>query len=102
MKIKINEKLKGVDGVEVLKGDKGVPLTFKDICINALLTPEQGDDDKKKWEKYEVFKKVRDAKDTLELKVEDITLIKKCIGKTSPPLVMGQCWEILERNGKDS
>jgi len=97
MKIKLNQELKGVDGVETLKGDKGRALTFKDICINAILTPDQGEDEKKKWDRYEVFKKVREAGEIIDLKVEEVTLIKKSIGKLNPPLVMGQCWEILEQ-----
>jgi hypothetical protein len=98
MKIKINETLKGIDGVEILKGDKGHALTLKDICVNSVLTPIQEDDDRKKFEKYEIFKKVRDAKDFVELTVEEIALTKKAIGKIQPPLIMGQCYEMLENN----
>jgi hypothetical protein len=96
MKIKLNQELKGVDGVETLKGEKGRALTFKDICISAVLTPEQGEDEKKKYERYELFKKIQRGGDEADLKVEEVALIKKSIGKLNPPLVMGQCWEILE------
>jgi hypothetical protein len=97
MKIKLNQELKGVDGIETLKGDKGRALTFKDICVNAILTPEQGEDEKKKYERYELFKKIREGGAEVDLKVEEVVLIKKSIGKVNPPLVMGQCWEILEQ-----
>lgn len=100
MKIKVNETLKGIDGVEVLKGEKGRPLTLKDICINSILSPDQGDDDKKKFEKWEIFKKVRDANDFAELTVEEITIVKKSIGKIQPPLILGQCYEIIESSKK--
>jgi len=101
MKVNINQKLLGVDGVEVLKGEKGTPLLLKDICISSLLTPNQQDDERKKWEKYDVFKKLRDAvnKDGdiwVELKSEEITMLKQALGKTQTPLIMGQCWEYLE------
>ena len=96
MKVKINEKIKGLDGVETLKGEKNRDLLLRDICINALLTPDQQDDEKKKWEKYEIFKKIRDSKSDVELKAEEITTIKKAIGKLSPPLIMGQCFELIE------
>jgi len=98
MKVKIETALTGIDGVETLKGDKGRPLTIKDIIVNSVLTPLQDDDEKKKFEKYEIFKKVRDAKSEVELSIEQIALIKKSIGKIQPPLIMGQCFEILENN----
>ena len=98
MKVKIETALIGIDGVETLKSDKGRPLTIKDIIVNSVLTPLQDDDEKKKFEKYEIFKKVRDAKSEVELSIEQIALIKKSIGKIQPPLIMGQCFEILENN----
>jgi len=101
MKVNVNQKLLGVDGVEVLKGQDGRPLLVKDICINALLAPNQTDDEKKKWDKYELYKKLREGvkegeEINVELKSEEITLIKQALGKNATPLVMGQCWEMLE------
>jgi len=101
MKMNINQKLLGVDGVEALKGDKGMPLLLKDICITALLTPNQQDAEKVKWDKYEVFKKLRDAVKEgdeiwVELRSEEITMLKQAVGKTQTPLIMGQIWEMLE------
>jgi hypothetical protein len=106
MKVNINQKFFAPDGVEVLKSEKGHDLTVKDICVASLLTPNQQDDEKKKWDKYEVFKKLRDAipQDgmiVVELMAEEITLLKQAIGKTQTPLIMGQCWEALE-NGEPS
>jgi len=71
-------------------------MTLGDVCINSLLAPIQGDDEKKKWRKYELFRNVRDAKGEIELKAEEIVLIKECIGKLQSTLVMGQCWDLLE------
>ena len=96
MKIKINEKLVGVDGTP-LKGEKGQPITFKDIAIHSILSPVQGDDEKKKWDKYEIYRKLQDAKGAeVELKTEEVAILKLAIGKIQPPLIMGQCWEIIE------
>jgi hypothetical protein len=97
MKVKVNETLKGIDGVEVLKNERGKGLTLKDICVNSILSPVEGDDDKKKFEKYEIFKKIRDAKADVELSIEEVALVKKSIGKIQPPLIMGQCFEFLEK-----
>lgn len=97
MKVKLNEELKGVDGIEILKNDKGRPITLRDVCINSVLSPMEGDDDRKKFERYEIFKKIRDTEDCV-LSSEEITTLKKTIAKHNPPLIMGQCWDLLEDN----
>jgi len=95
MKVKISTVLLGIQGEE-LKAEGGHKLLLKDIMINAILTPIQDDKEQQKWLKYEIFKKIRDAKDIVELTVEDVSLIKKAIGKLSPPLIYGQCVELIE------
>jgi exonuclease III len=96
MKVKINQKLMGSDG-EPLQKEKGIAITFKDIAIHSILSPVQGDDEKKKWDKYEIYRKLQDAKGAeVELKTEEVAILKLAIGKIQPPLIMGQCWEIIE------
>lgn len=95
MKVKINQVLKDVDGTPITMNNK--PYTLGDVCIASLLTPLQEDTEKTKWEKYEIFKKIKESKNEVELTIEEIALVKKCIGKFQPPLVMGQCWEMLEK-----
>ena len=96
MKVKINQKLMGSDGAPLEK-EKGQAITFKDIAIHSVLSPVQGDDEKKKWDKYEIYRKLQDAKGTeVELKTEEVAILKLAIGKVQPPLIMGQCWEIIE------
>ena len=95
MKVKVNNQLNDVEG-QPLQGEKGRTLTMRDVCINSLLTPVQGDDEKAKWEKYEIFKKLRDAKDEVELKLEELNVVKKAVGKIQSQLLMGQVWEMLE------
>jgi len=84
----------------ILKHLRGeIVITLRDICVNALLTPTEGDDEKKKFEKWEIFKKLRDLKDDediVELTAEEISVIKKGIGKVQAPLILGQCFEMLE------
>jgi hypothetical protein len=108
MKIKINQKLFNVDGLTPISAD-GKELTLKDVCINAMLTPvaptyseqgtmtKKGDDDKTKYEKWDMFKKLRDAKEDVELKSEEITFLKKWIGEFQPQLIYGQCYDLLEK-----
>lgn len=100
MKIEnVNKPLLGVDGVTPIPNadKKGTFLTLKDVCINAVLTPVQGEEDpKKKFTKYEIYKKLQDATKEVELTVEEVATIKVCIGKFNPPLILGQCFELLE------
>jgi hypothetical protein len=94
MKIKINQKLLDALGKEIV--NNATPLTLKDVCIGSILTPIDGDDEKKKFEKYLIYKKLRDATDEADLTIEDLAIIKKGIGKFQPPLILGQCFELLE------
>jgi len=92
MKIKINTQLTGAEGKLI-----DPALTLKEVCINSILTPIQEDKEKTKLDKYDIFKKLRDAKIEVELKAEEIVVIKKAIGLLQPPLIMGQCFEMLEK-----
>jgi len=96
MKIAINQPIIGINGKEIINPDNS-KMTLKDVCVQSILTPAEGDDEKKKFEKWEIYKKLRNAQTEVELKIEEVGLIKKCIGKLQPPLVMGQCFEMLEK-----
>jgi hypothetical protein len=96
MRIKIIQNLISINGIDPII-DNGAVLTLKDVCVAAVLTPVQEDDFKKKMEKYEIFKKFRDAvEDSIELSAEEISIVKAASGKIHPPLVYGQCCEMLE------
>jgi hypothetical protein len=100
MKVKINEKLVGVDGKTPLpsKAEFGPYLTLKEICIRSILSPIETDKDMEKMTKYDLFKKFRDCKtNEIDLKAEEVVLLKKAIGKFQPPLILGQCYELLDK-----
>jgi hypothetical protein len=83
-------------------------LTLKDIFIKSILTPvkdgysptgqliSKGDDEKTKMEKWEIYKKIKNEETQAELTVEELKIIKEGIGKNEPPLVMGQCFDLIE------
>lgn len=96
MKLKIDVLLVGTDGISPLPNSP----TLKDVCINSLIAPQQEDDEKKKFEKYEIYKKIRDVEEEVELKIEELALIKRVIGKIQPTLIMGQCFELIDACGK--
>ena len=94
MKIDMTAKILGMQGEEI-KRDKEA-LTLKQVTLNALLLPVEGDKEEKKYEKWELYKRVRDSKQPMELTTKEATFIKELIGKHEPPLVMGQCWDLIE------
>jgi len=96
MKIKVNEQLKGIDGKPIVNGSNP-PMTLKEICITSILTPMEGDNEQGKYKKYEIYIKLRDAKVEADLSIEDLAIIKKGIGKFQPPLILGQCFDLLEK-----
>lgn len=100
MKVKFNQKVYGVDGTP-LKADKGRDLTLKDVCISSILGPAgtrpDEDTDEKKYHRFQIYKKIKDGKDEVDLTANEIVDLKKAIGKHQPSLVMGQCWDYLEQ-----
>jgi hypothetical protein len=95
MKIKINHKLTDSEGKEIILPGKPA-MTLKDVIISSILQPKENESQEIKYEKYSLFKKFKEAKDEIELKIEEIATIKKAIGNIQPPLIMGQCFDLIE------
>lgn len=97
MKIKLNTQLKTSNGIDTLLDGEGKPMTLREICIHALLSPDNKDTRQKKWDKYELYKKIRDAAEEVDLVSDNISFLKELIAQFHSQLVMGQCFEILEQ-----
>lgn len=126
MKINLNAQLKGIDGkylftpmkqtaeefIDLLPNDLKLKIapfyaknnlvsrTVKQEAINAISTPINGDDEQLKLKKYFIYKKLFESEEDVELISEEITILKSCIGKTLPQLIMGQCFEVIEGTNK--
>lgn len=98
MKINLFNKLKDVDGKDIIPIAGSHPMTLRDVIFNSILVPVQDEDEKKKYEKYEIYKKIQGIKkeNVIDLTAEEIVTIKKSIGRVQPPLVMGQAFDMLE------
>ena len=96
MKIKINEELKDAQGKSI-PGERGEVITLKEVCIVSILSVVQGDDQQTKMLKYDLFKKLREATVEVDLTAEEITVVKKAIAHFQPQLIMGQCFEMIEK-----
>jgi hypothetical protein len=129
MKVKIDTQLNGADGTPLNfpktqtagdfinslpedlqarvmefynKDTKGTPRLLKNVCLDTILMPSEADDEKAKLMKYDIYKKLFAAKEEVELTAEEISMVKKCIGKFQPQLIMGQCFELIEKPKTDN
>ena len=98
MRIKMNQKIMGMDGVKALPNTKtGKDFTLKDACMYALLHSGRDDTGKQKDEAYKFFLKLRECEtDEIELTIEEVAELKEKIGVFYAPLISGQARQQLE------
>lgn len=98
MKINFGAELKTLDGTN-LPGPGGKDkTTLKDVVCGALLASfddERNLPGEEKCKRYVLATRIY-ASDELDLKVEEISDIKKLIGKGFSVIVVGQAFEMLE------
>jgi len=99
MKIDFSTVLRDPDDFsKEAKDSNGVLVTLGVIArsaLNADLQDERrsGED---KYAAYKLADRIRNASSAIDVKVDQVTLIKQRIGKAYPPAIMGQCWDLLE------
>lgn len=99
MKIDFRKVLNDFEG-KPIKTDDG-ELTLERVAISALLQPAKDETGENKYKKYSLMKLIHGAKEAVELKAEDIAMVKKAIGDSSfTALVTGQAWELIENGDK--
>lgn len=103
MKINVNQVYKSLEG-EVVKQDvdgKTIDMTLKVSAVTALLTPT-GKEEISGEEKATRFllaeRLTKDVKGEVDLKIEEIALLKKLIGVLYSPLIVGQAFRFLEQD----
>ena len=97
MKIKMNQLLLDENDKSIKVIDKP-DLTLRDVCVHSLLSAQQEDKEKEKFERYEVFQKIKkpDKDGFVDLSTGEIQIIKKAIGIFQPPMLLGQAFYMLE------
>ena len=96
MKIDFSQEIISLSGKPFEK-EKDVPATLGDMCVTALLSedPKNPAQAKDKLERWELAKGIN-GKGEVDLRVEDITLIKKLVGTAFAPALMGAIYDMLE------
>jgi len=117
-KIKINQPIVGIYGEQMLREKIGTPdnkpkelepQTLKTISIACLLLPKvtmygpqgnvlvEGDTDKQKFEKWDLYKKFRDAvDDEINLTPEEVILLTSVVVENEVQLVAGQVRDMIQ------
>lgn len=102
MKIDVTAPILGLDGLP-LPSENGTTATLRTLIHGALLNALPDDakmlDGTKKAHLFTLALKANE--DVIDLKAEDITLIKQRIGMAYPPLAVGRAYEILDPPAKD-
>jgi hypothetical protein len=78
-------------------GDSPAPATLAWIASEALLRATDDKDGQKKYQLYALAMKVGKGGE-VELKSEDIALIKTKVGEQFAPLVVGRAFDLLEQS----
>lgn len=98
MKIQLSQKLKDIHGNPLKNGDDEVRLST--IFIDSLLanfTDEKDLPGQVKVSRFVLAQEIQRKKEgTIDLSLEDATLLKTLVGKAYGTLIVGQVWEILK------
>lgn len=94
MKINFSQNIRNIDGSELQDSP-----TLKDIAIQALITPTEGDNQMMPQTKFShglLAQKIAIGGDIVEVTVEEVATLKDRIGKGFPPLVVLYAWQAFE------
>jgi hypothetical protein len=97
MQINVNDVLTQLDGTPLkdMVNGEAKDATVGMAIINALLAPAEGDNGVKKVQKYELAMRVY-KNDSVDITVEEATLIKECVGRAFAPIIVGQLFALLD------
>jgi len=119
MKINMNQEIKSYTGeafvtgqkLEIcphcngslpqLDGNSGEPLTLKLLCARTLANLNEADSKKlsgdDKADRGLLAIRIFDTADEIDLKIEDLVLLKQCVGSsTYNPVVIARAFEMLD------
>ena len=98
--IDFNTVVKDIDGKNMKLPGGNSDATLRDVATNALLNGDdvRAIDGNEKYKRGKLAEKVnnKNVNGGIELGIEDLNLLKELIGKTQPPQVVKQSWDILD------
>ncbi|MCM2441200.1 hypothetical protein HGO34_15870 [Agrobacterium vitis] len=101
MKIDFTQKLLSLDGLPMNGAPLGVEgdTTLSHVAVAALMMTfpdEQHLAGTAKFERYQLARRVHDVKEPVDLKVEEVALLKDLIGRAFSPSVIGPAYSLLD------
>ena len=95
MKRNLNKVLTTFDGEEMQSANGNV-ATAKIVIVDALIAQDIGLSATDKVKHFNLAEHIVQSNDPVELKIEELQLIKDAVGKHFNPLVVGKVYRILE------
>lgn len=96
MKIDFDAVLLDLKG-EIMK-DGDAPVSLKTVAVNALFAPfpdEREIDGTEKAKRFNLGLRI-DVGGEVEVSAEEVSLVKKLIGKAYPVLIVGRAYQLIE------
>ena len=97
MNVDFSQTLTGLKG-EPVKDPTGAPVKLALVCYNAvkaLYKDEEGLSGEEKYKRAKLAQKLDET--NVELTAEDISMIKKLVGKAYEPEIVAATWDLLEK-----
>jgi hypothetical protein len=91
----LTKQVMQIDGKTPVE-DGGKPLTLGAAAANALLAPEKGISGDKQVERFLLATRIYGEALPVELKAEEVALIKARVAEIYGPLVTGQMWQTID------
>lgn len=80
--------------------NENADLTLRSVCIEALMAifkDEENLSGEDKLKRYDLGMIIHSANGAVDLRVEDVALLKKLVGKGYAPIIVGQVWNLLDK-----
>lgn len=72
-------------------------LTLKKVCSNALMALDEEKNAQTKNDRFLLGLKINSDESKVDLKAEQIAMLKALVGKIYSPLIVGRTWQLLEK-----
>lgn len=101
MKRNLNQPINDMNGIPITEphAEGARTVTVKKIAVDALLAnyeDERNLSGEDKVKRFRLAQKIHVAEDEIEITAEEISLIKRLVGKGYAPLAVGQVFDLLE------
>jgi hypothetical protein len=98
MKINVDQQIKNLEGELFKESDGTTDLTLKKVLVRALVLQHPSDDKQtgdEKFALYQLASKITNTEGEIDVKPEDIIILKKRVGIMYATAMVGPVYEIL-------